>query len=169
VKNAAHAASPHPLRPRQERVVHQRAHRPPLRRLGPEELAHGLRPGRLQPGRVRLDPAGLAVAAAVAAVGDGGDVDGASRGRLAALAEHEPGHGQSASVAAVRDGGDADGVSGARLAVAEHEPRRGERAPHAPVRREALTELEDRVDVALARVREQEDVDVAALRCVGHG
>ena len=127
MKNAAHAASPHPLRPRQERVVHQRAHRPPLCRLGLEELAHGFGPGRLQPGRVRLDPAGLAEAAAVTAVGDGGDVDGASRGRLAALAEHEPGHGQS--------------------------------APDAAVRGEALAELEDRVDVALARVREQDNVD----------
>ena len=128
MKNAAHAAPPHPLRPRQERVVHQRAHRPPLCRLGLEELAHGFRPGRLEPGRVRLDPAGLAEAAAVAAVGDGGDVDGAARGRLlATLAEHEPGHGES--------------------------------APDAAVRGEALAELEDRVDVALARVREQEGVD----------
>jgi hypothetical protein len=114
---------PHPLRPRQERIVHQRAHRPPPLRLGPEELAHGRRPGRLQPGRVRLDPAGLA---AVAAVGDGGDVDGAAGRRLAALAEHEPGHGES--------------------------------APDAAVRGEALAELEDRVDVALGRVREQENV-----------
>jgi hypothetical protein len=38
-----------------------------------------------------------------------------------------------------------------------------ERAPDAAVRGEALAELEDRVDVALARVREQQNVD-----CVRH-
>ena len=57
------------------------------------------------------------------------------------------------------DASDADGVAGGRLALAEREPRRGERAPDAAARGEALAELEDRVDVALARVREQEDVD----------
>jgi hypothetical protein len=51
-----------------------------------------------------------------------------------------------------------------RMAFAEHEPGRD-------ARREALAELEDYwVDVALARVREQDDEDAALRRvCVGHG
>ena len=127
MKNAAAAAPPRDARrPRQERVVHEHAHGAAPLRLGPEERVQGLGPGRLQPAQVRADAAGLAEAAAVAAV---------------------------------RDGGDADGVAGGRLALAEREPRRGERAPDAAARGEALAELEDRVDVALARVREQEDVD----------
>jgi hypothetical protein len=53
-------------------------HRPPPLRLGSEERTNRLRPGHFQSGRVRLDPAGLVEAAAVAAVRDGGDVDGAA-------------------------------------------------------------------------------------------
>lgn len=116
----------HAPRPRHERVVHHHAHGAALLRLGAEERGHGLRPDRLQPGQVRVRAAGLRDAAAVAAVRDGGDADGA-RGRVVALAQDEPG--------------------------------RGERAPDAGARGEALAELEHRVDVALAWVRKQEDVD----------
>jgi hypothetical protein len=43
-----------------------------------EERTNRLLPGHFQPGRVRLGPAGLVEAAAVAAVRDGGDVDSAA-------------------------------------------------------------------------------------------
>jgi broad specificity phosphatase PhoE len=69
------------------------------------------------------------------------------------------------------DGAAAASSVGLLLAAAptEHEPRHGERAPDAAVRGEALAELEDRVDVALARVREQEDVDTVHRVCIRHG
>nr|CAB3453973.1 unnamed protein product [Digitaria exilis] len=83
VKNAA-LATPCHRATRCARVVHQRTHGPAQLGFGPEERSHGLRPGRLQPGRVGHDPSGLVEATGVAAVGDGGDVDAtagdASRG-----------------------------------------------------------------------------------------
>ena len=89
----------HARRPLQERVVHHGAHGPASSGLGAEELVQRRRPRRLEPREVRLRVASLVVAARVAAVGEGGDVDRA--GLRLALAEDEPGHGEGAAHAAV--------------------------------------------------------------------
>ena len=67
----------------------------------------------------------------------------------------------AAAVAAVGEDRDVDGgaAAGARLGGAGHEAGRREGAPDATVGGEALAELEQRVDVALDRERQQEDVE----------
>jgi hypothetical protein len=126
----------------QECVVHHRAYLPALLRLRAEQLVEGARPGGLQTGQVGRDvAAGLQEPGVVEAIGDLGEVDGA----------------------------------GARiLALAQEVGRYRERAPDAAAgvgSGEALTQLEHRVDVALARVWQQEDMDDIAnvLRVRRHG
>ncbi|BAS88085.1 Os04g0204150, partial [Oryza sativa Japonica Group] len=82
-RNGGHAGGArHAARPRQVRVVHQHARRPPRARLGEEELRQRRRPVSLQgaevlPGvRERGHAAGV-----VEAVGDGGHAEGVPRWR----------------------------------------------------------------------------------------
>ena len=137
VRNAAHAAPRHALRPRQERVVHHHVHGAAvLCRLRREERVQRLGPGRLEPLVVGgAHPPHLVGPAAVAAVGEDGDVHRA-RGR---------------------PGGVGD------------EAGRRQGAPDAAVAGEPLAELEQRVDVALDRERDEEDVDACLVRARRHG
>ena len=138
-RRARRAVAPrHGRRPRQERVVHHGAHGPALAGLPAEELVQSGRPGRLEAGQVGALVAELVVAAGGAAGGVGGDVDAA-----------------------------AAAAGGRRRAAAgvEQGARDGEGAPDAAVGGEALAELEQRVDVALRRVREEQHVDAAIRIC----
>ncbi|KAB8094975.1 hypothetical protein EE612_022502, partial [Oryza sativa] len=75
------SAARHAPRPREVRVVHQHAGRPPRGGLGAEEDTQGLRAHiRQPPGVLPGVPAGRH-AAGVEAVGDGGDAEGGGRGR----------------------------------------------------------------------------------------
>ncbi|WVZ65587.1 hypothetical protein U9M48_014923 [Paspalum notatum var. saurae] len=119
-------AARHALRPRQERVVDERADGAALRSLVPEEVGQRGGARGLEAGQVGGDVAALAEAAAVESVRDGGEADRRARGGVG------------------RAGGEDEAGDGQRGAQA--------------VERQALGELEHGVDVALARVRQEQHV-----------